>query len=108
MDTKHDNIKQIRAAVDAAFDRQKRERAELQQQISALHPRATLIADKLHERCVRPRYVANAASPANVAAELAAITRASARADDFVTGCTLMLGPLDVADLDEWGKRGKR
>ena len=104
----HDDIKQIRAAVDAAFDRQKRERADLQQQISALHPRATLMAEKLYEGCVRPRYVANAASPANVAAELAAITRASERADDFVLGMMLLKGALPARkldDFDEWGKR---
>lgn len=105
----HDNIAQIRTVVDAIFAQQQRERLIIRAEIDALPPQATVMAEKLYEGCTSPRYaadhLASFARSANVAAELAAIARASERADDFVTGCTLMLGPLDVADLDEWGKQ---
>ena len=59
-----------------------------------------------------PRYAANYlaafASDDNVAAELAAITRASERADEMALGLILLKGALPAQrldDFDEWGKR---
>jgi len=112
MDTKHDNIEQIRTVVDAIFAQQQRERVAIRAKIDALPPQATLMAEKLYEGCVSPRYAAdylkNFASQSNVAAELAAITRASERADEMVLGLMLLKGALPARkldDFDEWGKR---
>lgn len=115
----HDDIKQIRTVVDAIFAQQQRERLIIRAEIDALPPQATLMAEKLYEGCVSPRYAADYlaafASAANVAAELAAITRASdrttlasAKAHDMKLGLILLKGALSAQrldDFDEWGKR---
>ncbi len=107
----HDNIEQIRTVVDAIFAQQQRERIIIRAEIDALPPQATLMAEKLYEGCVSPRYAADYleafASAANVAAELAAITRASATAHDMKLGLMLLKGslPQRLDDFDEWGKR---
>lgn len=107
----HDNIEQIRTVVDAIFAQQQRDRRIIRAEIDALPPQATLMAEKLYEGCVSPRYAADYlaafASPANVAAELAAITRASERADEMALGLMLLKCalPRKLDDFDEWGKR---
>lgn len=111
METTHDNIDQIRAVVAAIFAQQQRERIIIRAEIDALPRQATLLAEKLYEGCTSPRYAADYldafASPDNVAAELAAIARASDRADEMVLGMMLLKGalPRRLDDFDEWGKR---
>lgn len=111
METKHDNIEQIRTVVAAIFAQQQRERIIIRAEIDALPKQATLLAEKLYEGCTSPRYAADYlaafASDDNVAAELAAITRASERADEMALGLLLLKGalPRKLDDFDEWGKR---